>query len=54
MKISRLTLCVALAATFHPGLASGVDYPLKPVSYYEVEMTSDFWLPRMEIGRAHV
>ncbi len=51
MKISRLTLCVALAATFHPGLASGVDYPLKPVSYYEVEMTSDFWLPRMVTQR---
>lgn len=27
------------------------DYPLKPVPYYKVDMTSDFWLPRMETQR---
>ena len=27
------------------------DYPLKPVPYYQVEMTSDFWRPRMETQR---
>ena len=27
------------------------DYPLKPVPYYQVEITSDFWRPRMETQR---
>ena len=27
------------------------DYPLKPVPFHEVEMTSDFWRPRLETQR---
>lgn len=31
--------------------AQGGDYPLKPVPFNEVEMTSDFWRPRLETQR---
>lgn len=30
---------------------SAADYPLKPVPFNEVEMTSDFWRPRLETQR---
>ncbi len=32
-------------------LASAADYPLKPVPFNRVEMTSDFWRPRLETQR---
>lgn len=32
-------------------LASAADYPLKPVPFNKVEMTSDFWRPRLETQR---
>ena len=31
--------------------AKAVDYPLKPVPFNQVEMTSDFWRPRLETQR---
>ncbi len=33
------------------GSACAVDYPLKPVPFNKVEMTSDFWRPRLETQR---
>ena len=33
------------------GYANAVDYPLKPVPFNQVEMTSDFWRPRLETQR---
>ena len=33
------------------GSVSAADYPLKPVPFNEVEMTSDFWRPRLETQR---
>ena len=41
----------AIAAVFHAGADSPADYPLKPVSYNDVEMTSDFWRPRLVTQR---
>ena len=32
-----------------PGVAA--DYPLKPVPFNQVKMTSDFWRPRLETQR---
>lgn len=40
-RISTLFWLAAL------GFAVCAEYPLKPVSYNDVEMTSDFWRPRM-------
>ncbi|MGI9241285.1 MAG: hypothetical protein ACR2RV_10815, partial [Verrucomicrobiales bacterium] len=51
MKYWIPNLCLALVAIFHPSLAPAADYPLKPVAYYEVDMTSEFWLPRMVTQR---
>ena len=31
--------------------ANAADYPLKPVPFHEVKMTSAFWLPRLETQR---
>lgn len=47
MPMNRI-LAVFLAMC---GLAPAADYPLKPVPFNEVEMTSDFWLPRLETQR---
>lgn len=47
MKIYCLTFLAIIAVTFQPGAGFAADYPLKPVSYNDVEMTSDFWRPRM-------
>ena len=33
------------------GAAHAADYPLKPVPFNRVEMTSDFWRPRLETQR---
>ena len=41
--ILRLLLLILISA----GTLTAADYPLKPVPYYQVEMTSDFWRPRM-------
>ena len=46
----RTVICLALVSTIH-GSVSAADYPLKPVPFNEVEMTSDFWRPRMETQR---
>ena len=32
-------------------LAAAADYPLKPVPFNKVKMTSDFWRPRLETQR---
>ncbi len=47
MKIYCLTFLATIAVTFHAGAGFAADYPLKPVSYNDVEMTSNFWRPRM-------
>ena len=47
MKLSFLILYAAIAVSFHPRVGSAADYPLIPVSYNDVEMTSSFWRPRM-------
>ena len=43
----------ALAMTLMIGVMPGVaaDYPLKPVPFNQVKMTSDFWRPRLETQR---
>lgn len=51
MNISIFARRAALVAVFLPGFGNATDYPLKPVSYYEVDMTSDFWRPRMVTQR---
>ena len=32
-------------------LAAKAEYPLKPIPFHEVEMTSEFWRPRLETQR---
>jgi len=51
MKTNYLSLLAIIAATFCGAAGFAADYPLKPVPYYEVEMTSDFWRPRMVTQR---
>lgn len=47
--LSRRLVFLALLFTFC-GVCSG-EYPLKPVPFNEVELTSDFWRPRLEAQR---
>ncbi len=47
MKTTHLILLAIIAAAFSGASGIAADYPLKPVPYYEVEMTSSFWRPRM-------
>ncbi|MBM79246.1 MAG: hypothetical protein CMJ78_01475 [Planctomycetaceae bacterium] len=42
---------VALALFFNVASAQSADYPLKPVPFNKVKMTSDFWRPRLETQR---
>ncbi len=51
MKTTVSISLAAIAAVFHAGAGSPADYPLKPVSYNDVEMTSDFWRPRLVTQR---
>lgn len=44
----RLIAAILLVMT---GSASAADYPLHPVPFNEVEITSDFWRPRLETQR---
>ena len=45
----RFALLILFLAT--AGAVTGADYPLKPVPFNEVVMTSDFWRPRLETQR---
>ncbi len=48
----RKILCTLTPALLASGLAQASDYPLKPVPYYKVDISSDdFWRPRMETQR---
>ena len=44
----EITWTCLLASTL---VATAADYPLKPVPFHEVEMTSAFWRPRLETQR---
>jgi uncharacterized protein len=46
---TRLLLLLISTALFAE--AATVDFPLKPVPFNKVEMTSDFWRPRLETQR---
>ena len=50
-KIGALTglIIISLCACQQAGPQS--DYPFKPVSFTDVNITDDFWLPRMETNR---
>ncbi len=48
---SILFLLALLSTTGAPAAEKPSDYPLKPIPYYKVEMTSDFWRPRMVTQR---
>ena len=52
MSIRRLLLLLSfvLSVVLLIGTASA-DYPLKPVPFNKVEMTSDFWRPRLQTQR---
>ncbi|MCP4785708.1 MAG: hypothetical protein GY903_24930 [Fuerstiella sp.] len=50
MLMLRLSLIATLFLA-SAGLAAAADYPLKPVPFNKVEMTSDFWRPRLETQR---
>ncbi|MFT5468824.1 MAG: hypothetical protein ACI8UO_003936 [Verrucomicrobiales bacterium] len=45
--MQKTPILTALAGLAVLGSGLTADYPLKPVSYNDVEMTSDFWRPRM-------
>lgn len=49
----RLTnlLLLLVAAGLDTGVGATPDHPLKPIPYYQVDMTSDFWRPRMVTQR---
>lgn len=47
MKKTLPCIFALLLALAHSSVATAADYSLTPVPYYEVEMTSDFWRPRM-------
>ncbi len=44
-------IVVTVFASLQNGNASAADYPLEPVPFNEVEMTSDFWRPRLVTQR---
>ena len=44
-------LSVAAAIFVHGSCCVAADYPLRPVPFNRVEMTSDFWRPRLETQR---
>ena len=50
-----IALCLQTGWAQEPGdstaAARGADYPLQPVPFNEVEMTSDFWRPRLVTQR---
>ena len=44
--------CLCLVLLMMPSaIGWAADYPLKPVPFNRVEMTSDFWRPRLETQR---
>jgi len=47
LLMQRGLLALILTTSF----AEAADYPLKPVPFHEVEMTSAFWRPRLETQR---
>jgi DUF1680 family protein len=49
MRMNTVCLLIAplLASLIAATAGSAADYPLKPVPFNEVEMTSDFWRPRL-------
>ena len=51
LSIPALSLRFSLLVFVLAGYANAVDYPLKPVPFNQVEMTSDFWRPRLETQR---
>ena len=54
MTPQRLVTLLLLLVTYpEAGISAEKpsDYPLKPIPYYRVDMTSDFWLPRMVTQR---
>ena len=50
LTIQRLSAFLLAITTATVDVAAG-DYPLKPVPFNKVEMTSDFWRPRLETQR---
>ncbi|MEM7474967.1 MAG: beta-L-arabinofuranosidase domain-containing protein [Planctomycetota bacterium] len=50
-KVAKWILCTLFICGISANTFAQSDYPLKPVPYYEVEMTSDFWRPRMVTQR---
>ncbi len=49
-SVLRLSLIATLVFA-SASSATAADYPLKPVPFNKVEMTSDFWRPRLETQR---
>ena len=47
MKTHTYVILALFAAVLRFDSGAAADYPLKPVPYYKVDMTSDFWRPRM-------
>ena len=50
-KLSATRGLLAMVLFAAAGSTHAGDYPLKPVPFNEVEMTSDFWRPRLETQR---
>ena len=46
-----LTILALLIWVALPAISTAADYPLKPVPFNEVKMTSNFWRPRLETQR---
>ncbi|MGB9893181.1 MAG: glycoside hydrolase family 127 protein [Candidatus Saccharicenans sp.] len=53
--LATLVASLFILAAYGKPLASqekvGNDYPIKPVNFWEVKVTDEFWAPRMEINR---
>ena len=50
-RLSATQRLFAVVLLMAAGAARAADYPLKPVPFNRVEMTSDFWRPRLETQR---
>ncbi len=49
---TRLVLCHFIFFILHFSFASAQDYPIRPVPFTAVKVTSRFWAPRLETNRA--
>ena len=51
MKTQLIILITIITGVFQVSAELPGDYPLQPISFNKVEMTSDFWRPRLVTQR---